>query len=110
MPNGNTGGEDRAKVKLRVIEFELEGGNTSVENSIRQLTNALTIRSAITKPLHPRQPKELTAADNSTENETDEVVDQPGVVEAVETDIGEDGKSANISAARKGSQSRPPPM
>jgi hypothetical protein len=27
MAKGNSGGEDRAKVKLRVIEFELEGAN-----------------------------------------------------------------------------------
>ena len=31
MPKGTTN-EDRAKVKFRVIEFELEGGNANVEN------------------------------------------------------------------------------
>jgi hypothetical protein len=36
MPKGNSS-EDRAKVKLRMIECELEGGIASVENRIRQL-------------------------------------------------------------------------
>jgi hypothetical protein len=63
MAKGN-GAEDRAKVKLRVIEFELEGGNASVENSIRQLTHALTNRtSAPTKPLSTKTSAALTAGE-----------------------------------------------
>jgi hypothetical protein len=50
----NQGGlDDRAKVKFRVIEFELEGGNTAVENSVRNLTNAITQKNgagALPKP------------------------------------------------------------
>jgi hypothetical protein len=53
MPKNSGGGEDRAKVKLRVIEFELEGANSSVENSIRQLTAALTFRSNVAPPRTP---------------------------------------------------------
>ncbi len=49
MPKGHGGTEDRAKVKLRVIEFELEGGNAAVENSIRQITNSLAIRASSAK-------------------------------------------------------------
>jgi len=80
MPKGNSGVEDRAKVKLRVIEFELEGGNASVENSIRQITNALTNRNTAPKPLAPRQPKEL-AGDALPENETADAPEQEEVVE-----------------------------
>lgn len=42
MPKGTGVVEDRAKVKFRFIEFELEGGNAAVENSVRNLTTALT--------------------------------------------------------------------
>ena len=63
MAKGNSGAEDRAKVKLRVIEFELEGANASVENSIRQLTNALATRNGSSKPVAPAKPqKELAGA------------------------------------------------
>jgi hypothetical protein len=40
MPKGSGVVEDRAKVKFRFIEFELEGGNAAVENSVRNLTTA----------------------------------------------------------------------
>lgn len=52
--------DDRAKVKLRVIEFELEGGNASVENSIRQLTHALALRNGATVA-PTKTPKEIGA-------------------------------------------------
>jgi hypothetical protein len=42
MPKGSGVVENRAKVKFRFIEFELEGGNAAVENSVRNLTTALT--------------------------------------------------------------------
>ena len=72
---GHGGGEDRAKVKLRVIEFELEGGNASVENSIRQITNSLTTRTAIHKPLVTKTQKELAGASESELEEADEQVE-----------------------------------
>jgi len=76
MPKAGGSGEDRAKVKLRVIEFELEGGNTSVENSIRQLTHAIVINNsngAGPKPLVPKTSPALPAAAN--EDEHTETVD-----------------------------------
>jgi hypothetical protein len=76
MPKGNGGGEDRAKVQLRVIEFELEGANSSVENSIRQLTTALSLRSngGGPKPLPPRPQPALAESDEEVEPaETTEV-------------------------------------
>jgi hypothetical protein len=87
MPKGGSGSEDRAKVKLRVIEFELEGGNASVENSIRQITSALTTRNAAPKPLPARPPKEL-AAPYGAEGEAEDIAEAPEIVEAeaVETD------------------------
>jgi len=67
MPK-NIGNEDRAKVKLRVIDFELEGGNAAVENSIRQLTNALTTRNgALGRVVAPKPQKELAAGGNPAE-------------------------------------------
>jgi hypothetical protein len=42
--------EDKAKVKFRVIEFELEGGNAAVQDSMRNLAAAITRGS---RPGHP---------------------------------------------------------
>jgi hypothetical protein len=47
MAKNPAGFEDRAKVKVRFIEFELEGGNAAVENSVRNLTNALTQKNGV---------------------------------------------------------------
>lgn len=83
MAKAQGGNEDRAKVKLRVIEFELEGGNQSVENSIRQLTHALTTRNGQAAPpknaLAPRQAKELAAAET---DEAEEYAEEPEVLDA----------------------------
>jgi hypothetical protein len=76
MPKGNTN-EDRAKVKFRVIEFELEGGNANVENSIRQLAHAFTNHtnggSARVPP--PGTPRELAAPPPATEDTESTVQD-----------------------------------
>jgi hypothetical protein len=82
MAKGNPGAEDRAKVKLRVIEFELEGANASVENSIRQLTNALATRNGSPKPVAPAKPQKELAAPPSEE----EVVDAEVVEEETENE------------------------
>jgi len=84
MAKGNPGAEDRAKVKLRVIEFELEGGNASVENSIRQLTAALTNRNGVAKPVAPaaKTPKELAAAPDEEILEAETVEPEAEEVEA----------------------------
>jgi hypothetical protein len=47
MAKNQGGGEDRAKVKLRITDFELEGSNASVENSIRQIVQGLNARNAV---------------------------------------------------------------
>jgi hypothetical protein len=88
MPKGHGGTDDRAKVKLRVIEFELEGGNAAVENSIRQITNSLAIRSTSARPVAPaRQPRELAPGDGEHQ-EPEEAEESAEVIEAeaVETD------------------------
>lgn len=101
MAKGQGGNEDRAKVKLRVIEFELEGGNASVENSIRQLTQALTNRNGQSSPARgivpPRQAKEIGAPEPN-EPETEEYAEAPEVLEADAPDS--DGAKANKSKAR----------
>ncbi|MGH9505511.1 MAG: hypothetical protein ACRD13_01180 [Terriglobales bacterium] len=66
MPKAHAGTEERAKVKLRVIEFELEGGSAAVENSIRQITSSLATRSTSAKPTIPaRRPRELASGDSA---------------------------------------------
>lgn len=91
MAKGQGGNEDRAKVKLRVIEFELEGGNQSVENSIRQLTHALTMRNGQPAPpknaLPPRQTKELGAVPDN-EDEAEEFAEEPEILESGADDNG----------------------
>jgi hypothetical protein len=78
MPKANTGVDDHAKVKVRVIEFELEGSNATVENSIRQLTTALTPRNGTVKALPPKPAnKELSGA----ATEIEEVIDAEVVEE-----------------------------
>ncbi len=78
MSKANTGVDDHAKVKVRVIEFELEGSNATVENSIRQLTTALTPRNGTVKVISPKPPaKELSGAATEVEDVSDtEVVDE----------------------------------
>ena len=69
------GNEDHAKVKLRVVEFELEGGNAAVESSIRQITHALGIRnSASTRMAPPKSPKEIAAGNEAEITEEEETL------------------------------------
>lgn len=105
MSKGHSAADDRAKVKLRVIEFELEGGNTSVENSIRQLTNALSARTTtVSKSLPQKASKELSgttiveSADDSEEVET---------VELETAEVPENGVSSKKSPRPK-SKPKPP--
>ncbi len=88
MAKGNPGAEDRAKVKLRVIEFELEGSNASVENSIRQLTNALSVRNGTMKPAIPAKPQKELGVATETED----------IVEADVVDPDESGGEAPLAA------------
>lgn len=84
MAKGIPGAEDRAKVKLRVIEFELEGSNASVESSIRQPTQALSNRNGSpAKVVSSSKPaKELGGA--TTTEEADPL--EAEVVDAQETE------------------------
>jgi hypothetical protein len=80
------GVDDHAKVKVRVVEFELEGANATVENSIRQLTQAITATRIAPKPAPPKQPKEL----NGTTIEHEVVQDpEPEVVDAEPVENGD---------------------
>jgi hypothetical protein len=103
MAKGNSGGEDRAKVKLRVIEFELEGANASVENSIRQLTSALANRTVAVSPLQAKPQKELAGTAPSKEvepvEENIEIID----TETVETN-GDD-----VPAGKPAKKGKPKP-
>jgi hypothetical protein len=57
---GQRRNEERAKVKLRVYEFDLEGGNAIVENSIREIVQSIGARANVApRPLPPKQQKEL---------------------------------------------------
>ena len=105
MAKGQGGNEDRAKVKLRVIEFELEGGNASVENSIRQLTHALTARNGQPTPsksaLPPRQAKELAGPE--TEGDAEDYAEEPEVLEpeAEDNGAGKASKTKSKSTYRR---------
>lgn len=76
MAKNNPGSEDRAKVKFRFIEFELEGGNAAVENSVRNLTHALTQKNGATvgpKPLPLKTtPAVLTVMSGSNNDGTEQ--------------------------------------
>jgi hypothetical protein len=100
MPKGNGGAEDRAKVKLRVIECELDGANNSVESSIRKLTSALSIRSngGALKPLPPRTQPALSATE-----------ERAGPVEVIEVQPAQDGGDFAASAAKVRVPRKPSP-
>lgn len=102
MAKGQGGNEDRAKVKLRVIEFELEGGNQSVENSIRQLTHALTTRNGQAAPPKnagpARQAKELAAPE--VEGETEEYAEETEVLEPEAENDPEKARKASKPAGK----------
>jgi hypothetical protein len=87
MPKGTTN-EDRAKVKFRVIEFELEGGNANVENSIRQLAHAFTNHGSggPARVATPRPPKELSAG--APAEDIDEVAGEAEYIEPTDVEIG----------------------
>jgi hypothetical protein len=103
MPKGG-GNEDRAKVKLRVIEFELEGGNASVENSIRQLTQALATRTngAPARVAAPK-PRELGGGDGVTDD-----VEAPVEVEFADGDEPVADAPAAKAKAKNNSKPRVP--
>lgn len=74
MPKAPSGNEDRAKVKLRIIEFELEGGNASVESSIRQIVHSLGAKAngAGPRALPGKATQEIAAADGTDAEEIHE--------------------------------------
>jgi hypothetical protein len=53
MAKNLSGPDDRAKVKFRVIEFELEGANAAVENSIKNLTTVIMQKNGAGAPAKP---------------------------------------------------------
>lgn len=56
--------DDKAKVKFRVIEFELEGGNAAVQDSMRNLAAAITRG---TRPAPPAlAPKSVASIENGS--------------------------------------------
>ena len=53
MAKNLSGLDDRAKVKFRVIEFELEGANAAVESSVKNLTTVIMQKSGASAPAKP---------------------------------------------------------
>jgi hypothetical protein len=53
MAKNVSGPDDHAKVKFRVIEFELEGANAAVENSVRSLTTVIMQKNGAAAPAKP---------------------------------------------------------
>jgi hypothetical protein len=104
LAKGNSGQEDRAKVKLRVIEFELEGANASVENSIRQLTQALT-SPAGTKIIPSKTPAQLNAA--TPETGAEEIEDNEAEIVNADT-LDANSTPQGKKATRQKSKPKPP--
>jgi hypothetical protein len=106
MAKNQSSGDDRAKVKLRFYEFELEGASASVENSIRQITQAFTARNVVVQSRQPqingKQPKELSAPDTEDQVEEDDLEGEDGVA-------GEDAApSPKLKSPRKVSKPKVP--
>jgi hypothetical protein len=53
MAKNLSGPDDRAKVKFRVIEFELEGANAAVENSVKNLTTVIMQKNGASVSARP---------------------------------------------------------
>src|ERR1019366_5163857 len=98
----NTGADDHAKVKVRVIEFELEGGNATVENSIRQLTTALTNRAVGPKLPPPKTLKELHAGNGA------ETIEEPET-EAIDAQVIDNGDAPPAKKPSRPKKAPKPP-
>jgi hypothetical protein len=106
MPKNQGSGEDRSKVKLRFYEFELEGASASVENSIKQITQAFTAGNVLVQPRRPqlngKQTKELSAPDTQDEAEEDYIEPEDGEVSD------EEATAAKPKVARKPAKPKMP--
>jgi hypothetical protein len=96
--------DEKGKVKFRVIEFELEGSDTSLQESLRSLANAL--RGGIgSKTVSVPPSKVLTHRTEQTGSETDDS-DQDGDGEEQVAPLEGNGELPLDQESRK---SRPPP-
>lgn len=48
--NKNRDGSDKARVRFRYVEFDVEGGNASIQEGLRNIANALTRGAPLAKP------------------------------------------------------------
>jgi hypothetical protein len=85
MPKNQGSGEDRAKVKFRFIEVELEGANSALENSIRHFVTAMHDRNGappkpVTKTLPAKQTKELPPATDHEDRDEQDIEHEGGEV------------------------------
>lgn len=82
-------GEERGKVRLRFVEFELEGLSSTIEESIKSIVGSMNRASAGTLPAQqrgngsPEAPRLVAATGNDGS--------QPAGPETIEEDIGPDG-------------------
>lgn len=65
---------DKGRVKVRVIEFEMEGSNQTLRESIRDIVGAIG-RSQIQRPAQLAAPSRDGAAARAAPTDSDEVVD-----------------------------------
>jgi hypothetical protein len=109
MAKNASGPDDRAKVKFRVIEFELEGANAAVENSVRNLAAAITQKNGTGTPAKPVIIKGSGAGPMLTAVPTAAEVEEPENSEAQPVG-GAEEEAADSSPARPRVVRRPPPV
>ena len=93
MAKNLSGPDDRAKVKFRVIEFELEGANATVESSVKNLTTVIMQKNGASAPPKPvlrgnGAAPVLPAAPTATEIEEPENLEEQ-LVSGAEEDVAE---------------------
>lgn len=74
MRRENRDGNDKGKVKFRVVEFELEGTNASLQESLRGIAAALNRSNSV----QTRAPHVLPAAPEKSIHAEDAAVEQQG--------------------------------
>lgn len=93
MAKNFSGPDDRAKVKFRVIEFELEGANAAVENSVKNLTTVIMQKNGPSAPAKPALTRgngagpALPGVSPAAEDEQPENLEEP--VTGAEEDVAE---------------------
>ncbi len=99
MPRGDRPADAKGKVKFRFVEFELEGLNSTIEESIKNIVHSMSRSSTVTThvlPAKPAVPAALTPADGDGHENLGSEREA-----ALETDTAEEDVQASAPAGRK---------